>query len=64
MNTTVTTRACMFCGEASRVELTEAQAAALAARRPVQEVLPDLAAARRELLISGTHPECWERAFG
>lgn len=61
---TVTTRACMFCGEPSRVELTAEQAGALADRRPVQDVLPDVAPARRELLISGTHPACWERAFG
>ena len=38
--------------------------AALADRRPVQDVLPDVEPARRELLISGTHPDCWARAFG
>ena len=53
---TIETRACMFCGASSRVELT--------ARRPVQDVLPDVEPARRELLISGTHPDCWARAFG
>lgn len=60
----VTTRACMFCGEPSRVALTADQAEALADGRPVQEVLPDVEPARRELLISGTHPACWEHAFG
>lgn len=61
---TIETRACMFCGVSSRVELTARQAAALADRRPVQDVLPDVEPARRELLISGTHPDCWARAFG
>ena len=61
---TVETRACMFCGASSRVEQTARQAAALADRRPVQDVLPDVEPARRELLISGTHPDCWARAFG
>ena len=50
---TIETRACMFCGASSRVELTARQAAALAARRPVQDVLPDverlLAAGERSL---------------
>jgi hypothetical protein len=29
----------------------------------VQVAFPDMSAGDRELLISGTHPECWERIF-
>lgn len=61
---TITTRPCMFCGRTSAVELTTDQAEAIAARTPIQEVLPDIESATRELLISGTHPSCWAEAFG
>jgi hypothetical protein len=61
---TITTRPCMFCRRTSAIELTAEQAAALDARTPIQDVLPDVAPASRELLISGTHPSCWEEAFG
>lgn len=57
------TRACMFCDQASRVQLTTEQAAALDARTPVQDVMPDSSPELRELLISGTHPACWDTAF-
>lgn len=30
----------------------------------VQLVFPDLSADDREILISGTHPECWDVLFG
>lgn len=62
--TTVTTRKCMFCGEASRVELTADQATLDRTGTPIQDVLPDVPADQRELLISGTHPACWAGAFG
>ncbi|MGG7453035.1 hypothetical protein ACQ3HE_19225 [Plantibacter auratus] len=61
---TITTRPCMFCRRTTDVELTPEQAAAVEARTPIQDVLPDVAPATRELLISGTHPSCWEEAFG
>ncbi|MFC5931523.1 hypothetical protein D6T64_04120 [Cryobacterium melibiosiphilum] len=61
---TITTRACIFCGKTSAVELTRDQADAIAARTLIQDVLPDVEPATRELLISGTHPSCWVEAFG
>lgn len=30
----------------------------------VQQALPHWSAEARELLVSGTHPECWEQLFG
>lgn len=38
--TTVTTRKCMFCGKASRVELTADQATLYRTGTPIQDVLP------------------------
>lgn len=61
---TITTRPCMFCHQASTVEVTAEQAAAIEDRTPIQLVLPDVEPAERELLISGTHPSCWAAAFG
>lgn len=29
-----------------------------------QEAFPYLAPDEREMIISGTHPECWEKLFG
>lgn len=60
---TITTPPCMLCGNTSAVELTEQQAAALAVRTPIQDVLPDVEPAQRELLITGTHPACWAELF-
>lgn len=30
----------------------------------IQDLLPELDADQREMLISGTHPECWKELFG
>lgn len=30
----------------------------------LQVVVPEMPAEQREFLISGTHPECWDRLFG
>jgi hypothetical protein len=64
MTTTLTTPACVVCGQPSHVELTDDELAAYLGRRFVQEAFPNWSADRRELLISGTHPACWTEAFG
>ncbi|BDZ44036.1 hypothetical protein GCM10025865_33790 (plasmid) [Paraoerskovia sediminicola] len=58
-----TTRACMHCGKTSAVALKPEQTAVLAAGKPIQDVIPDVSPNVRELLISGTHPKCWEVMF-
>lgn len=60
----ITTPRCMACGEASIVELTDAEQAALDSGALIQDALPDRTADERELLITGTHGECWDRMFG
>ncbi|MHA7295169.1 hypothetical protein [Arthrobacter sp. HLT1-21] len=61
-----TTRECMFCGHTSEYELATDQVAAIEAETLIQHVLPDLdiPIPTREMLISGTHPDCWDKAFG
>jgi hypothetical protein len=61
---TITTRSCMLCGMATRLDVTPEQARAIEMRTPIQNVFPELAVPTRELFISGTHPGCWEAEFG
>jgi len=56
----VTTSACIVCHKTSQVELSQDQYNRLKSREPIQVVLPHFSDDTRELLISGTHPECWE----
>ena len=58
----IETAACMICGRSSEVTLTDAEFAALGTTH-IQAALPDRTADERELLISGTHPACWNIAF-
>lgn len=61
---TVTTSPCMLCGNASAVELTVQEAEALASGAYIQDALSSRDAGFRELVISGTHPACWDEMFG
>lgn len=55
---------CIVCQELSYIELeTVAEARALVVWRqgtPVQVAFPFLSSEDREMLITGTHPQCWE----
>ena len=55
---------CPVCNKTSQVEVTAQQYSML--RHPtmlIQSILPDWPDEKRELLITGTHPECWEAIF-
>lgn len=63
---TFKTKPCLRCGKATVLELTEAEA--IGVRRwqqgeLIQRALPDMPMEQRELLITGTHPECWKIMF-
>lgn len=60
----VKTKTCMVCGKSSQVELTEKEYQAYASGAFIQDALPERDADFRELLISGTHPVCWDTLFG
>jgi hypothetical protein len=60
---TLTTKPCMVCKAATVVEVTTAEFTALNAGELIQFALPDREPAFRELLISGTHGDCWDMAF-
>lgn len=59
----VATPRCMFCLETSVVEVAPDRYARWLAGELIQDVWPDWTKGQRELLITGTHPECWDKAF-
>lgn len=61
MMITVRAPKCLHCGEAADVEMTEEQYAKFFIQeRKIQDVFPDWTPGAREVLLSGTHPECWD----
>lgn len=59
----VATRPCVFCAEVSIVEVTPDRYRRWQSGEPIQTVWPEWTPAQRELLITGTHPVCWNSAF-
>ena len=61
---TTITKPCIHCNETSTLTV---DADGYQQRRRgaiVQDALPDMDSDNRELLISGTHPACWDAMFG
>ncbi len=58
------TRTCIVCGLNDEIRLDAAKVARWQAGEHVQNVWPEMPAPRRELLITGTHPACWDKLFG
>lgn len=59
----IRTETCQVCGQASVVAVSDEGYEKWKAGAFVQDAFPELAAGARELLISGTHPECWDVLF-
>lgn len=57
-------RPCMFCREAAILSLDPDLYARWQNGEHIQDVWPHWTPAQRELLITGTHPECWDANFG
>jgi hypothetical protein len=60
----IVTRPCMNCNEASKVEVSAEEHAAMNSGAMIQDALPARDDAFRELVISGTHSACWDAMFG
>ena len=64
----VTTPTCIWCDYYSELGLSDADMEAYLRwqRRevPIQEALPHWSPAKREQLMTGTHPECFDTIFG
>jgi len=55
---------CPVCGLRSEMTIPAGSLARWRAGEYVQDVFPDMHADDRELLVSGTHPACWDSLFG
>jgi hypothetical protein len=59
----VRTPPCFACSKPGSISVERSGFAAWQAGALIQHALPALSAAERELLISGTHPACWDALF-
>ena len=59
----VTTPPCISCGETSEVEVDSNRYQAWQAGTLIQNAFPAFTADERELLMTGTHPACWNAMF-
>lgn len=54
---------CEFCSEEYFILLNNTDFADWTNGKYAQDVWPHLNAGEREMIISGTHPECWDKMF-
>ena len=59
----VDTKPCMMCGETSKVKMLVHHYLEWQNGGLIDQVCPEMPKETREMLISGTHPECWEKMF-
>lgn len=59
-----TSPCCPVCGSATEVLFTEEEWKRYQTIKFIQDALPHWSADKRELLLTGTHPECWDEMFG
>lgn len=64
LNTTIVTQKCIVCNEATTLTVNTVKLRRWQAGEHVQSVWPDWSANKRELMITGTHPDCWDKMFG
>ena len=57
------TRKCILCNEASFIMLDDTKCLRWQGGERVQVVWPEMPPDERELLITGTHPQCWDEMF-
>lgn len=60
----VKTKTCCVCGEYEMWSLDRDLVLRWHEGEHIQQVFPDMSAGDREILISGTHPACWDKLFG
>lgn len=61
---TTVTRTCLWCRQVHEVKVPTDGWERWQDGEYVQVAFPDLTAAEREVLISGTHDECWDEMMG
>lgn len=63
MNVQVITRACPMCLEPTYLDVDEDGLLKWEAGSFIQDAFPSLTRDQRELLLTGLHLECWNKAF-
>lgn len=58
--TTVTTKRCMVCHQTSEIQVPDEALAAYQAGAFIQNAWPEATPDQREMLLTGTHPACWD----
>ena len=59
----VRTKTCGVCGEYEVWSLDQEAVVKWQEGQHIQNVFPEMSAADREVLITGTHPACWNKLF-
>jgi hypothetical protein len=59
----VKTKTCGVCGEYELWSLDRQAVESWQGGELIQNAFPDMSVSDRELLISGTHPACWDKLF-
>lgn len=57
------TKTCQYCGRFTILELDSKALESWRLGQYIQDAFPELDDPTRELLITGTHPECWTEMF-
>lgn len=60
----IQTRQCHFCNQGGSLEVPQEGVEAYQGGAFVQDAFPSLSASEREQIMTGTHPKCWDDAFG
>ena len=55
---------CLFCGVQTTLEVSLSGFQLRRNGAPIQVAFPEMPMEIREIVISGTHPECWAAEFG
>jgi hypothetical protein len=61
---TITSKRCSFCGKTHLIEVDRGALGRWQNGALIQEAFPEMAPEDREVLISGTCPECWDTFMG
>jgi hypothetical protein len=63
MIVTYTTPECVVCGVSSDLQLDEEKLIQWHYGAHIQDVFSELTPSERELIVTGTHDECWDQLF-
>jgi len=63
-NVRVETLPCIYCGETSIIELDEEKYEKyMEGESKIEDIWPEKSPDEREMIMTGTHPKCWDKIF-